>query len=161
MEQSATLSDDGIYRYDLTRAWKEGATALWVMLNPSTADADADDPTVNAAVQFSEKAAGGRFGRVLIVNLFALRTTSPARLKEHPDPVGPQNDATIARLAAQADVVILGWGEQGALYPDRVQTVLRLLAGKPLYCLGTTAKRQPRHPQRLTRATPFIPFDVG
>jgi hypothetical protein len=160
VDGSARISEDGLYRYDLVRTWQDGATAMWVTLNPSTADADVDDPTVNAALQFTQKAAGGRFGRMTIVNLFALRATDPAGLRIHPDPVGPDNDAAIAEHRMQADVVILGWGGEGASFPDRVKAVMQLVAGKPLYCLGTTAKRQPRHPQRLPRITPLMPFEV-
>ena len=111
MEREATLSDDGVYRYDLTRTWGDGARATFVLLNPSTANDQVDDPTVAAVVHFARSLAPRPIGAVSIVNLFGLRATDPAALRLHPDPVGPDNDAAIARHAALADAIVVGWGE--------------------------------------------------
>lgn len=159
MERTATISDDGIYRYDLARTLGEGAKAVFVLLNPSTADEASDDPTVAAVLRFAVSMPNHSVGPVTIVNLFALRTTDPALLRSHPDPVGPDNDATIARHLHDADVIVVGWGEQGSHFSDRVTSVLQLLPSHQLWCFGTTSKGHPRHPQRLARSTPLVPFD--
>ena len=154
---TATIRGD--YRYDLTRTWGDGARATFVLLNPSTADGEVNDPTITAVVHFARSMAHRPIGTVTVVNLFGLRATDPAALRLHSDPVGPDNDAFIARHAAEADAVVVGWGEQGSAFPGRVQAVLELLAPHQLWCLGTTAKGHPRHPQRLLRATAATPFD--
>lgn len=159
MERTATISDDGIYRYDLTRTLGKGAKAVFVLLNPSTADGTSDDPTVAAVLRFAVSMPNHSVGTVTIVNLFSLRTTDPALLGSHPDPVGPDNDATIARHLRDADAIVVGWGEQGSRFSDRVTSVLHLLAFHELWCFGTTSKGHPRHPQRLGRSTPLVPFD--
>ncbi|HVE45800.1 MAG TPA: DUF1643 domain-containing protein [Acidimicrobiales bacterium] len=159
VERTATISDDGIYRYDLTRTLGNGAQAVLVLLNPSTADETSDDPTVAAVLRFAVSIPKHSVGTVTIVNLFALRTTDPALLRSHPDPVGPDNDATIARHLRDADIIVVGWGEQGSHFSDRVTSVLRFVASHQLWCFGTTSKGHPRHPQRLGRSTPLVPFD--
>lgn len=159
VQRAATLSEDGLYRYDLTRRWGEGGRATFVLLNPSTADHHVDDPTVTAVVHFARSAHERRIGAVTIVNLFALRATDPSALRFHPDPVGTDNDAALARHAREADAIVVGWGEQGATFPERVRAVVDLLRPYELWCLGTTAKGHPRHPQRLARSTPWTAFD--
>lgn len=97
MERGATLSDDAVYRYDLTRTWGAGARATFVVLNLSTADHQLDDPTVSAVVHFARSLAHRPIGAVTIVNLFGLRATEPAALPERsastpPDPVPNRPD---------------------------------------------------------------------
>src|SRR5450755_1416997 len=94
---SAVFSADRTYRYRLTRTWgSSGSHAVWVMLNPSTADALADDPTIRRCTGFSR--ALGLDGLV-VVNLFALRATEPRELRRHPEPAGPANDWFIQEAA--------------------------------------------------------------
>ena len=53
--RTAVLSEDGVYRYRLTIPIAERPTLagrmLFVMLNPSTADAEQDDPTTTACAR--------------------------------------------------------------------------------------------------------------
>ena len=67
---SAVLSPCGTYRYRLDRSWNKDVCApmVWVMLNPSTADADEDDSTLRRVTAFSKKAG---CGGLVVVNLFA------------------------------------------------------------------------------------------
>lgn len=156
---SALLSEDGLYRYLLTRSWSApGAPrAVFVMLNPSTADATQDDATIRRCVQFAKT---WGMGGLTVVNLYALRATQPARLWQHADPVGPDNDRILtstAVLAAEADFPIVGaWGANAK--PARVAAVLGLPGMGRLQCLGTTKAGQPRHPLYLSGGTPLQPW---
>src|SRR5437870_2889354 len=88
-ERDAKISDCGRYRYTLTRRVGVGGPLVWVMLNPSTADAEVDDPTIRRVMKFTE---ASDCGLAIVVNLFALRSPSPKALRGHADPVGPDND---------------------------------------------------------------------
>lgn len=145
---SAVLSDDGKYRYRLARQW--GATAraaTFVMLNPSTADATQDDPTIRRCIGFAKS---WDLDGLVVVNLYAYRATKPADLWQAADPIGPENDRRIAGVLVDAALhqtpVIAAWGAHGA--PLRVKRVTSIAAHYrvPLLCLGTTKAGAPRHP---------------
>lgn len=148
----------GPYRYLLRRVW-DGTRPrlLWVLLNPSTADADTDDPTSRRCLTFSRD---WGYGGLEIANLFALRATDPKHLLSADNPIGSENDRYLADAAARAARVIVAWGVTGKLH-QRDQSVLTLLtrhATQPLYCLGTTRDGCPRHPLYLPRAARPICF---
>jgi len=127
-----------------------------VMLNPSTADAEKDDPTIRRCIAF---AARERFGGVEILNLFAFRATAPTDLKGAADPVGPDNDRHLRALFARHPAIVAAWGAHGA-HRRRDEAVLRIATGLgvTLTCLGRTAQGQPRHPLYLRSDTPIVPF---
>lgn len=133
---------EGRYRYLLWRRWADADSLLFIMLNPSTADAAQDDPTIRRCIGFAR--AWG-FGGVEVVNLFAWRATLPRDLARARAPVGPHNDRAIVEAAARSRAVIAAWGVHGALR-GREAEVARLLASTRLRCLGTTIEGAPRHP---------------
>src|SRR3954454_15761859 len=89
LEQNAVISACGRYRYLLSRQVGPGLrTATFIMLNPSTADATNDDPTIRRCIGFARQ---WGCGRLAVLNLFAVRATDPAEMKRADDPVGPEN----------------------------------------------------------------------
>lgn len=162
MQRGAIISDCGTYRYSLQRQWDPTTPrALWVMLNPSTADALEDDATVRRCIGFSKR---WKCGGLTIINLFAFRATNPAELKVAKDPVGPENDHYIraAVRAYHAGVyqrVVVAWGThgwyqgRGAIVTDRLRRL-----NVPTQCLGVTKNDQPKHPLRLPYATVCKPW---
>jgi hypothetical protein len=130
------------------------------MLNPSTADATLDDPTIRRCIGFAR--AGG-FGGLQVLNLFAFRATDPTDMKAARDPVGPDNDthilAAITAAAAASAPVIAAWGVHGALNgrDDEVRK-LSLECGVNLMCLGSTKGNHPRHPLYVAAAQEFVPM---
>lgn len=122
------------------------------MLNPSTADAALDDPTLRRCVTFA-KAAG--FSALQVVNLFAYRASDPAQLRTAPDPVGPDNDDYLRRALTTPGVKVAAWGVHSR--PDRVGLV-KSIAGGALHCLGVTRDGHPRHPLYVAGGTPFTPW---
>ncbi|MEX2217960.1 MAG: DUF1643 domain-containing protein [Phycisphaerales bacterium] len=153
MERTALLSPCGRYRYRLSRRWAQGPSALWIMLNPSTADDRRDDPTIRRCIGFSR--AWG-FGAMEVVNLFALRTPHTRTLAAAAHPVGADNDRHICDASSQATLIIAAWGAWAAAR-GRDHEVLGLLH-QPLWCLGRTASGSPRHPLYLPRRSRRRPF---
>jgi hypothetical protein len=148
------------YRYLLTRTWDaERPPAVWVMLNPSAADAFTDDPTIRRCVRFAARChAGG----IVVINLFAYRATDPAVLRRTGDPVGALNDEFIRKACQPSGgLIIAAWGVHGALR-GRAETVTRMLAatGAQLACLGTTGQGHPRHPLYVPADTPLISYQL-
>lgn len=143
------------YRYLLTRTWASGPPLVFVMLNPSTADAGTDDPTIRRCIGFAcREGAGG----LVVLNLFALRATDPRELVAHPEPVGGSNDEFLA-AHTRRHVVIAAWGAHGR-HHHRGATVARALqrAGTRLVCLGITRDGQPRHPLYTRANTPLVTY---
>jgi len=154
--QSAVISEDGRYRYSLTRRWYDRPPLVFCMLNPSTADAERDDPTIRRCINFAKREnAGG----IEIVNLMAYRATSPADCLQQLDPVGPENYDYLERAARLTWSVICAWGARA---PDWIvkRGVLHLrglVAGCPqLSCFGTTKDGCPRHPLYLRSDQPLV-----
>lgn len=150
----AEISDCGRYRYRLRRAWRPGGKVLWIMLNPSTADAETDDATIRRCTAFSKRMGAGSLE---VVNLFALRATDPRELARASNPIGPRNAAELL-MSVQMDRTplhrIAAWGAGGGRLLREVEAEFwRLFGHMRLECLGTTAAGHPRHPLRLARTT--------
>jgi len=157
----ADLSRCGRYRYALGRRWGAGAEALFILLNPSTADAATDDPTLRRCIGFARREG---CGASRTVNLFAWRATAPRDLTQAlgkgEDIVGPRNARALRAALAECDgPVIVGWGAHAIAEP-RAQALARLAVrqGRALHCLGVTKAGQPRHPLYIRAETPLIPW---
>ena len=143
--REAVYSDCERYRYSLTVTWNtEARRLLYVMLNPSKATELANDPTIERCERRARRLGYGAFR---VVNLFALRETSPARLKAARRPVGPGNLEHIADAVRWSDDVLAAWGVHGA-HRNQAEKVLPVLhdGGAPLFHLGLTKHGHPRHP---------------
>lgn len=160
---SAQLSPCSRYRYELRRVWQHGRPlALFVLCNPSTADATEDDATVRRCVGFAR-----RFGcgGLIVVNVCAWRATKPRNMIWIDDPVGPMNKEAIeqALLESAGGPIVLGWGDA---LPKKLRhlgmRVARLIedAGRMPLCFGTTKEGQPKHPLRLATNEPIELFRV-
>ena len=146
----------GNYRYLLRRKWDDNAPKItFVMLNPSTADANQDDPTLRKCIHFAKSFC---CGSLEVVNLFAYRATNPRELKRVPDPVGSRNNCYLQLATRRADLIVVAWGTKG-IFHKRNEEVLNLISGKqPLHCLGLTKDGHPRHPLYLKKSTEAIIF---
>lgn len=158
MHKSAWISECGEYRYTLTREWDDDLPMmLFIMLNPSTADADHDDPTIKRCISFAKTA---DCGGIEVVNLFGFRATHTHDLKNAPFPVGDSNDAVLVEAAedaiASGGKVVCAWGNDGC-FMGRGDEVFSMLTSKGIspICLGTTKGGYPRHPLYLKDDTPM------
>jgi len=160
---TTTGTGDGRYRYVLTRTWSPADQGItWVMLNPSTATAEEDDPTIRRCIGFSQM---WGYGGMTIVNLFAYRATDPAELFRVDDPTGPMNHHHIERQIQRTSLVVAAWGAGhnasfGGIAVDDPISVESFChrAGVPLKCLGRTRSGAPRHPLYVKGTTPLEPF---
>lgn len=153
----ATFDPSRTYRYTLERHWGQTPPAVFVMLNPSTADAFTEDPTIRRCLSFAKREG---CGGLIVVNLFALRATDPKALRSHPDPVGPGNDGIIQEAYHQGAPVIAAWGVHGA-FNDRDKRVLWLLEFCDLHVLGLTKGGHPRHPLYVPGDAPLTLWREG
>lgn len=141
------------YRYGLWRPARnedgERGRVLFVMLNPSTADAEEDDPTIRRCVGFASR---WGFRQLLVANVFAYRSTDPKVLRGVSEAIGPDNDHAIHTLARMAELVVCAWGTHGKLRcrDDQVVRIIRQ-AGEDPHHLGLTKAGHPRHPLYLRR----------
>ncbi len=152
--RDAHLSPDGVYRWWLTRTIRATDAAVtlagrlvFIMLNPSTADAKIDDRTIRRCMGFAYL--WGR-SEIVVVNLFALRSKDPKALYKHPDPVGAENDRWIKEFTKDAVEIIAAWGAHGA-HQGRSLAVRNLLwsIGRPIHHLGLNDDGSPKHPLYL------------
>lgn len=127
-------------------------TVLFVCLNPSTADEEQDDPTVRRCIRFARD---WGFPRLVVCNLFGLRSTDPTALYSHPDPIGESNGAWTLQEAMEAKMVVIAWGNHGRLRGrgDEVRKLLGEVAPGKVYALGFNASGEPKHPLYLRADT--------
>jgi hypothetical protein len=151
----AVLSDDGVYRYLLWRRWSPGDLLGFVMLNPSTADASADDPTIRRCIGFARHLG---YGGILVGNVFAWRATDPRNLPASTDDAfGPDNAEALGVLAGACSCIIAAWGAHKRA-GDLAQRVLGIIGS--IDCLGTTKSGAPRHPLYLPASARPMPWPV-
>ena len=160
---SAVISDCGRYRYRLEREThhpdRDGRSVVaFIGVNPSTADATLDDATVRKWRGFSTAWGHTHF---VVGNLFAWRATDVRELALADDAKGPDNDAHLAAMVAEADLVVPCWGSRAKL-PERlrgriadVHGMLRT-CGRPVRILGLTSSGDPKHPLMLGYRTELM-----
>lgn len=141
------------YRYALWRIWdRELPTVTFIGLNPSTADAKLDDPTLVRCMGFARD---WGYGGVYTANLFAFRATDPRDMKAARSPIGPDNDRVIRELADKSEKVIAAWGNDGA-WMGRADSVREAVPS--LYYLKMNRSGQPAHPLYLPKHLEPIPW---
>jgi len=149
----AVFSPCRTYRYALSRVWAaDKPYALFIGLNPSTADETLDDPTIRRCISF---ASDWGYGGLVMANLFAYRATAPADMMASQDPVGADNDRWLVDLAAQAGVVVAAWGNHGA-FQQRSAQVRQIIP--ELHYLKLNQSGEPAHPLYLSSSIVPVPW---
>lgn len=160
--QRAIISDCGKYRYWLERQCEgEGATGI-IMVNPSTADAANDDATIRKLRGFGDR---HKWGRLIVGNLFAYRATDVRELSAVSDPIGPDNDYWLGRIAGTVNRVIYAWGptaKQPRAYRGiRWPRVTGIFLGVDEFSIGEPAMcGAPKHPLMLPYSSPINPWSA-
>jgi len=153
VRKRAVISADGKYRYLLERCWSEGPTITFVMLNPSTADADIDDPTIRRCMGFAKKLG---YGGLRVVNLYAFRATNPKDLWTVGDPIGEENDDYLLQALQESKLVIAAWGINAK--QDRIKEISNLMGARKFFALGLTKDGNPRHPLYVHSDASLVPL---
>jgi len=148
---NALFSPCRTWRYSLYRRWTRWSVvpkiAIFIGLNPSTADEKQDDATVRRCMGFARR---WGYGGIIVVNLFAYRSKNPRIMMAADDPVGPLNDEVIMRNISIANVVVACWGTRGG-FRQRDKAIYKSIPN--LMCLGVTKDGFPCHPL-------FLPYDM-
>ena len=159
LAMGADLSEDGVYCYWLSRRLAMGErTVLFVGLNPSTADARQDDPTIRRCVGFARR---WGFDWLYMGNLNAFRSTDPKKLPvDGLEAVGPRNQEALTWMCQRAEVVVAAWGAN--TLNDYARTLgQRILAFPQTRCLGSNTDGTPKHPLYLRKTTELQPVAEG
>ena len=144
MKKTAKLSDCRIYRYELWRTWDDSKPyAMFIGLNPSTADETEDDPTILRCINFAKS---WGYGGLCMANLFAYRATQPEDMKKASDPIGDKNNETLILLAQKAGVIIAAWGNDG-VFLNRSEEIRSLIP--EINVLKFNKSGEPAHPLYL------------
>ena len=148
--RGADISECGLYRYRLWRMWTTDRPLCgWLMLNPSTADADTDDATIRKCIGFARL---WGFGGIMVTNLFAFRATKPGHMKASLDPNGPDNDTFVNAEHECCERTVAAWGAHGA-HLGRADEVVERLGAENLHVLRLTKAGHPGHPL-------YIPYET-
>lgn len=152
IERKTILSENRVYRYTLWRDWSDlfrnsetgNKFAMFIGLNPSTADETLDDPTIRRCVGFAKR---WGYGALCMTNLFAYRTKDPRAMKKVTAPVGEENNDWLLRVAGEAGIIIAAWGVHGT-FLNRDTSVRLLLAEhkEKMRVLRFTNGAHPEHP---------------
>jgi len=165
---TAIISDCGLYRYRLDRKLSDdhGPTVAFIMVNPSTADATQDDPTIRKCIGFAKLY---HAERLVVGNKFAYRATDVKELRKAADPIGPENDKHLHDILYDADLVFVAWGSLAKL-PENLRTrwhavvriadSIRLTGACDLLALGKCGDGHPRHPLMTGYDTPGLKWPV-
>jgi hypothetical protein len=145
---SAVFSECQRYRYQLREIWNSSLPlVVWLLMNPSVACTDYSDPTLRKTGKFAR--AWG-YGGQLVGNVHAYRATNKSRLLEVDDPVGPKNDKMILKMASQAKIVVLAYGQPPKSLRSRGPQLANLLRHHPgLSHLQLSQDGTPVHPLYL------------
>lgn len=156
-QTGAWFSDCGLFRYALWRRWSNRPLLLALMMNPSTADAEKNDPTVTRVIKRAKQL---HYGGLIVTNFYAFRATDPAECLAAEDKFGPDNDWAIGQAAKLCDAVLAAYGTK--VGGDGIRALRRVVSyGCTPLCLGLTKHGHPKHPLYVARAQPLIPFEVN
>ncbi len=158
-DKGAIPPEYGSHRYALWRRWDESRpTVMFIMLNPSKADADSDDPTIRRCIGFAKS---WGYGSLLVGNLFGRRATKPRDLKAEgragKDIVGLGNDEALEYMADRSELVVAAWGNHGGFH-CRSDEIRQRFEGQ-LHCLKLNKTGEPGHPLTLPKHLKPCPLE--
>ncbi len=163
INKGATISKCGKYRWHLWRnlhdkEYFRRKTCLFIMLNPSTANADEDDPTIRRCMGFANH---WGYDRLEVVNLFSWRETDSKKLIEPSfDCWGEKHWEYFDESIRNAGLIICAWGSHPWAKDVARYAIMRIKkAGKKPMCLKINNNGAPGHPLYLKKDLPPIVYE--
>lgn len=160
------IGDRGQFRTHLVRRWGDlierasDKYALFIGMNPSTADWNSNDPTVAREVKYTRERLG--LSRYVKMNVMDFRSTDPKALlsMRRDERCSPMNHSEILEYASKAEIVIAAWGTLPRVLRPHADAVEGMLwkAGIKLHCVGFTKDGSPRHPLYVRGDAPLLPY---
>lgn len=131
--------------------WPDNSYAMFIGLNPSTADETKDDQTIRKCIGFAKR---WGFSALCMTNLFAWRARQPEDMKRVENPSGEDNQHHLLQCASEAGIIIAAWSKHGS-YRNQDLIVMQWLdgIGATLHCLRLNADGSPEHPL-------YVPYEV-
>jgi hypothetical protein len=158
MKKTAVISKDKRFRYQLSRIWDDQKPLMmFIMLNPSTANAQKDDPTIRRCIGFAES---WGYGGILIGNLYAYRATDPNDLKLAGYPTGSRNTISLLQMADRVDLIVCAWGNSEGSIFQRLPYPIFIRHRYKLHYLTKTSDDSPGHPLYLKSTLKPIPWEM-
>lgn len=150
IKRDALISSDKKHRYSLKRIWDDKKLkVLFIMLNPSLANSDKDDPTIRRLINFTKQLGYGGF---YVGNLFSYITPYPKDLVDKDLSFSNKNLKEIRKMITLSKEVIYGWGNSFN-EPDWLKK--NVLKPK---CFGKNKNKTPKHPLYLSYNTPLVDY---
>jgi len=154
VEKGAVISKNGLYRYSLWRIWDESKPkVMFIMLNPSTADGETDDPTIRRCMGFARS---WGFGGILVGNLYAYRATNPKELYKADEPQGKMNPLFLSQMAKKSDTIVCAWGDCDFVKKQPKAPLIPSHA--KIKVLGLNKSGTPKHPLYVPANVELIDF---
>lgn len=154
MEKTALISNCGHYRYRLGRRWNYGLPVLWIMLNPSTADANIDDRTISRCIGFTRS---WGYSALLVGNIFPYRATNPKELASV-NRWGFDNASHLREMCSDSALIVVAWGANKLVTDLDINIALPRADNRRLKCLGLTSSGAPLHPLYQKADTALIDY---
>lgn len=160
-DSGAIISEDKKYRYSLWRVWqKKKPKVLFIMLNPSTADAETDDATIRRCRGYAE--AWG-YGGFFVGNLFPFRSPEPKDLLKCENPIGHNNEEYLKTMKEHCCLVVCAWGNSSIVskIEKRFPDYKPLKHFYHLHYLELSKDGTPKHPLYLPKSLTPIQYKLG
>lgn len=157
MEKGAIISECGKYRYQLWRIWDVSKPmCMFVMHNPSTADANDDDPTIRRCIGFAKS---WGYGGIYVGNLTPYRATNPKSLIDLSlyDLFPKENYKHLVDMFYRSYLHVLAYGNPVVPWPKNQIPFKH----KNWHCLKITKKGNPFHPLYLKKDLKLTPFNCS
>ena len=116
LERNCLISANKLYRWSLSyKISKSAKEIIFIGLNPSLSDEVFLDNTTKKIIKISKN---NNYGKLKLINLFALISSKPEKLFKHKNPVGYRNNNHIYKnlkhwSESKNCDLWLGWGNKG------------------------------------------------
>jgi hypothetical protein len=158
MYKGAIFSSCKKHRLQLWREWDSNLPkVLFIMLNPSTADDQQDDPTLRRCIDFAKQ---WGYGGLYVGNLYSLRAVDPKTLLKVSKFSHRDNYKHLVNMVQQCQLVVYAWGNYPIIKKLGIPLNVFNHLEQKLYCIALSKTGTPKHPLYLKNSLTPIPFEL-